>query len=154
MALTTGLNYLFAWISGAGIKPLTMLFATIDAIVIPAILAPLALKLLRWGVYLRERNRQLETEVTERQRAEEAAQHRASQLQMISDLAVECAAAPPDADLSSLIAEKLRDLTGAIAVSFSTYDEHERALTVRYVSISGRVPVSYTHLTLPTTPYV
>ncbi len=137
--LTTGLNFFFAWISGAGIKPLTMLFATVDAILIPAILAPIFLKAFRRIVSLEETNQQLYLDSAERQRAEKFAQQRAAHLQAISGLAVECAAAAPDDDLSRLIAERLHSFTGAMAVGVSTYDAQKQTLVVRHLAVSGSV---------------
>ena len=137
--LTTGLNSFFAWISGAGIKPLTMLFATIDAILIPSIIAPVLVTILKRTANLENINQQLQHEISERRRAEQAAQQRAANLQAISDLAVECAAATPDTDLPKLVADKLHSITGALAVGLSTYEAQDRVLTTRYLSVSGQL---------------
>jgi PAS domain S-box-containing protein len=70
VALTTGLNFFFAWISREGLRPITQLFATIDAIVIPAILAPIFLHIFKRAANLEDTNRQLQQEIADRQRAE------------------------------------------------------------------------------------
>ena len=56
--LTTALNFFFAWVSREGLRPITQLFATIDAIVIPAILAPIFLHLFKRAANLEDMNRQ------------------------------------------------------------------------------------------------
>ena len=137
--LTTGLNSFFAWISGAGIKPITMLFATVDAILIPAIIAPILINILKRIVNLEDSNRQLQHEIAERRHAEQAAQRRAANLQAINDLAIECAAALPDADLPKLITDKLHSITNAVAVGLSAYEAQERVLMTRYLSVSGHL---------------
>jgi len=139
VVLTTGMNLFFAWISGAGIRPMTMLFATIDAIVIPAILAPIFFNIVKRSANLEELNRQLEREIAKRQHAEQSAERRAANLQAISDLAVECAAASPDTDLTQLIADKLRSITGALAVSIGTFEAQTQALTTRHIAVSGQM---------------
>jgi two-component system sensor histidine kinase UhpB len=78
-------------------------------------------------------------DVTDRKRAEEEARRRAENLAAINDLAIQCAAAPPDTDIFALIAEKLRAITGALAVAISTYDAQSEELTVRHLAIRGRI---------------
>ncbi|MFN2110207.1 MAG: sensor histidine kinase, partial [Anaerolineae bacterium] len=104
---------------------------------IPAIIAPILLRLFKRVINLEEINQQLHHQIVERQRAEQSAQQRAVHLQAISDLAVECAAATPDTDLPQLIAERLRAFTGVMAVSISIYDAQTQALTVQHVAVSG-----------------
>jgi signal transduction histidine kinase len=57
-------------------------------------------------------------------------------LAAVSSLAIDLAAAPPDVDLPHLIAERLRDLTGAVAVAISLY-EAERGELVLASIVSG-----------------
>jgi signal transduction histidine kinase len=137
VVLTTSLNAFFSWISGTGIKPITMLFATLDAILIPIILAPLFMNLFKRAANIEDVNQQLQIEIAERQRAEWAAQQRSAQLQAINELALECAAASAEVDLPKLIADRFRSLTGVRAVSISTFDPNNNELTIRYISVDG-----------------
>jgi signal transduction histidine kinase len=137
--LTTGLNLFFSLIGGGKIVFRILFFGTVDAIVIPAVIAPIILNILKRSANLEELNRQLQREIAERQRAEQTAQQRAANLQAISNLAVECAAASPDTDLPGLIAEKLQVLTGALAVGISMYDVQQKALIVQHLAVSGQI---------------
>ncbi len=60
-------------------------------------------------------------------------QRQAVGLAAVSRLAIDLAAAPPEADLLSLIAESLRGLTGAMAVSISLYDPDTQDLVLTTV---------------------
>lgn len=62
--------------------------------------------------------------------AQEQNKRQTQGLAAVSRLAIDLAAAPPEADLLSLIAESLRGLTGAMAVSISLYDEETQDLVL------------------------
>jgi two-component system, LuxR family, sensor kinase FixL len=136
VVLTTGLNSIFAWSDGGTINPKVFFYATIDAIAIPLIIAPIMLNLFKRAVRLEQANQQLQGQVEHHQHAQEASEQRAANLQAISDFSIECAAAAPDVDLHKLIAEKLYTLTGALGVAISEYDVKEQAMITRYVAVS------------------
>jgi two-component system, cell cycle sensor histidine kinase and response regulator CckA len=54
-------------------------------------------------------------------------------LAAISSLAIELAAAPPESDLAPLFVDRLRVLTGALAVTFSEFDEDRRELRLAHI---------------------
>jgi PAS domain S-box-containing protein len=146
VTLTTGLNAFFSWASGTAIKPITMLFATFDAILIPLIIAPPVLRLFKRAASTEDSNVLLQTEIAERKRAELAAEERSAQMQAINELALACAAATSDADLPRLIADRFRSLSGNRAVSISTFAPQTSQLTIRYVSIDGSLFSAFTNL--------
>jgi PAS domain S-box-containing protein len=78
-------------------------------------------------------------DVTDRKRAEEEARRRAENLAVINELAIQCAAVPPDTDIFELTAERLKSITGALAVAISTYDARSGELTVRHLATRGQV---------------
>jgi PAS domain S-box-containing protein len=78
-------------------------------------------------------------DVTDRKRAEEEARRRAENLAVINELAIQCAAAPSDTDIFELTAERLKSITGALAVAISTYDARSGELTVRHLATRGQV---------------
>ncbi len=88
---------------------------------------------------LRQANRQLQREISERKRVQEEARQRTESLAAVSELAIQCAAAPPETDLLKLIAEEIKSITGALATGISTYDAAARALTIRHIAVSGQV---------------
>lgn len=137
--VTTVMNSLASLIVWGRISAELLIIGTVDAIVVPLVIAPTVIKLIQRSINLADLNRQLQQEISVRQSAEQSAERRAADLQAISELAVECAALPPEADLSQLIAEKLRAITGALAVSLSTYDARTCISTVRYLAVSGQV---------------
>jgi PAS domain S-box-containing protein len=139
IVITTLMNSIASLILWGGISAELLIIGTVDAIVVPAVVAPIIIKLLKRSIDLADLNRQLQQEMLERQRAEYSAQQRAANLQAISDLAVECAAASPETDLAGLIAEKLRSITGAVAVSLSTYEARDHTTTVRHLAVSGQI---------------
>ncbi len=139
VALANGMNFVFSRAINAPLTRPILIFGTIDAIVIPALIAPLILTLLKRAANLRDMNRELEREVNDRQQAEQAAKRRAANLQAISELAVECAAALPEADLAGLIAAKFAAITGALGVSVATYEREVSALVVRHVVVAGPI---------------
>jgi PAS domain-containing protein len=139
VTLTTGLNSLFVWVDGGRYNPKVFMYATIDAFVIPLIIAPIMINAFKRVINLEQANRQLEGKIEQHQHAQEVAEHRVANLQAISDFAIECAAAAADANLHELIANKLLTITGALGVSISEYDVAEKALITRFVSVSGPI---------------
>ena len=74
-----------------------------------------------------------------RRRSEETARHLAGEIQTVSKLAVEFSAVPPGVDIYELIAEKLKEISGALAVSISIYDGKNRELSVKSLHVSGEL---------------
>ncbi len=117
-----------------------LLFAnSLIGMIVPLIVAPFAINLLKQATNWEQVNRELNNENIERKRLEKEAKQKASDMQAINEFAIECAAATPDTDIVKLIAEKLRDITNALAVGVSIYDRAARALTTRYISVSGQI---------------
>jgi PAS domain S-box-containing protein len=87
----------------------------------------------------RQRAAELEMLETEYKQAEEEAKRRAENLRSVSELAIELATAPPDVDLSEIVAEKLKSITGALATGIAVYDVHTRELAVEYVAGSNQI---------------
>lgn len=135
--LTTGLNFFFAWLEGGEINPRITMYATIDAVLIPLIIAPVIINILKRVINLEQEKHELEGQVAHHQHEQESAEQRIANLQAISDLAIACAAVAPDADINKLLAEQIQSITGALGVSISEYDTQEQALITRYVSVSG-----------------
>jgi len=107
--------------------------------VIPAIVAPFTLNLLKQATNWEQVNQGLERENVERKGLEEEARQTARDMHAISQLAIECAAAPRDTDSVKLIAEKLREITDALAVGITLYDPQARTLTTKHIAVSGQV---------------
>jgi len=137
--LTTALNSFFVWLNGGTFNPKIFFYATVDAILIPAVIAPVMINMFKRMINLEQANRQLQGQVKEHQQAQQAAEQNAANLQAISDFAIACAAARPNVDLHKLIAEKLHAITGALGVAISEYDAKEQALFTRHVSVSGQI---------------
>jgi signal transduction histidine kinase len=114
-----------------------LLISTLDAAAVPAIVAPAVIYLLKRAARLEDINRDLQAEISDRRRVAEEINRRAENLMAVSDLAIECAAVSLDADLFELIAQKLVSITGALAVTISTYDAAEEALTLRHCIFPG-----------------
>jgi signal transduction histidine kinase len=72
-----------------------------------------------------------------RQRARAQNEREAQGLAAVSRLAIDLAAAPPDVDLLSLIAQRLRDLTGAMAVALSLYEADRHDLVLSTIVLPG-----------------
>lgn len=70
--------------------------------------------------------------------AENEAQRQAENLAAIGRLAIELAAAPPEADLLPILAEALRSISGAMATSISLYDAGARQLVVQAIVPGGK----------------
>ena len=74
-------------------------------------------------------------DIADRRRAEDALAERSGLLAAIRDLAVDLASLPGDADLGRFLAERLRELTGAVAVAFSEYLPDDRVLATRTIAL-------------------
>jgi len=72
---------------------------------------------------------------SERKRAEEEVKRRAENLKAINELAIELAAAPPDVDLFKLVAEKLKQITGALTTAVTAYDPQTKELTIKHLAV-------------------
>jgi signal transduction histidine kinase len=114
-----------------------LLISTLDAAVVPSIVAPIVIYLVKRAARLEDINVHLQAEISDRKRIEEEINRRAENLMAVSDLAIECAAASPNDDLFELIAKKLASITGALAVTISTYDVTDEALTLRHCIFPG-----------------
>jgi len=68
---------------------------------------------------LQESNRELRHEIVERARAEREVERQTEGLLAVNALAVRCATAPVQVDLWELIAEELKTITGALAVTIT-----------------------------------
>ncbi len=137
--LTTGLNTFFVWVNGGKYNPRIFMYATIDAILIPLIIAPIMINIFKRALNLEQANQSLQGQLEDHQRAQKTAEEHVANLQAISDFAIECASASPHENLHKLIAEKLHTITGALGVAVSEYNANERSLITRYLSVSGQV---------------
>ena len=144
--LTTGLNSFFVWMDGGRYKPKIFMYATIDAIVIPLIIAPIMINAFKRILNLEKVNQLLQERIDVHQFAQRSAEERVAHLQAVGDFSITCAAATPDTDLFKLIAEKLHAITGALGVGISEYDVKERVLITRFVSVSGQVLTTLNHI--------
>ncbi len=116
-----------------------LVMGTLAATVVPAILAPILIYLVKRAASLEDVNQELHREIAERKRAEEEARRRTANLAVVSELAIECAAASPETDLVALIAERMRAATNALAVSVSIYSPREQSLALRYLAVPGAI---------------
>jgi len=107
-------------------------------LIIPLIIAPFMTNLIKEATIWERANQELKSENIERKRLEDEATQRARDMQSINHLAVECAAATPDADIIKLIAEKLRDITNALGVAITIYDQETRTLTTKHIAVSNQ----------------
>ena len=73
-------------------------------------------------------------DVSDRRRAENALAERSRWLAAMHALAVDLASLPGEADLGAFLGERLRELTGAIAVAFSEYLPDERVLATKTIA--------------------
>lgn len=112
---------------------------SVIGMIVPAIVAPLAINLLKQAINWEQINRDLEHENRERKRLEAEALQKARDMHAISELAIECAAATADTNSLKLIAEKLRDITNALGVGITLYDPDARTLTTKHIAVSGQV---------------
>ncbi len=137
--LVTGLNLIFIWFNGGEIDPKIFLYITVAAILMPLVIAPVLINMFKRVTALEQVNQQLQGQIEQHQRAQQLAEERVANLQAISDFALTCAAAAPEADLPKLIAEKLQAITGALGVAISEYDASEQALITRHMTVSGQI---------------
>ena len=61
---------------------------------------------------------------------------------------------PADVDLHTQLTKKIRLNIPLISAAMDTVTEYRMAIAIAREGGIGIIPVSYTHLTLPTTPYV
>ena len=108
-------------------------------LIIPLIVAPIMTNLIKDAMAWEQAKQELKRENIEIKKLEDDASQKADNMQSISELAIECAAAPPDADIVKLIAEKLRDITNALGVAITIYDSKARTLTTKHIAISDKV---------------
>lgn len=107
--------------------------------VVPLIVAPFAINLLKQATNYEQINQELIYKSTESARLEQIARQKANDMQAVNVLAIECTAAGPETDLYKLIAEKLRDITNALGVGVTVYDPGARTLTTKHIAVSGQV---------------
>ena len=112
---------------------------SIIGIIVPVIVAPFVINLLKQATNYERVNRELNDENIERKRSEKEAGQKAKDMQAVNELAIECAAATPETDIFKLIAEKLRDITNALGVGVTVYDPAMRTLTTKHVAVSGQI---------------
>jgi PAS domain S-box-containing protein len=137
--ITIGLSTLISYLGWGRVSLEVLVIGIIDASVVPLIVAPLLIKLVKQNIDLEELIQALQQEITVRKRAEAEARQQAESLLAVNQLAIECAAAGPDTPLEVLIADKLAEITGAMAVSLSTYESDEQALTLRYLAVPATI---------------
>jgi PAS domain S-box-containing protein len=121
------------------ISPELLLANSMIGIIVPAIVAPFAVNLLKQATNWEQINQELERENLERKKLEDEAHQKARDMQSINELAVECATATSETDIIKLIAEKLRDITNALGVGVTLYDPASRTLTTKHIAVSGQV---------------
>lgn len=107
--------------------------------IVPAIVAPIAINLFKQVIAMERANLELSIENLEIKRLEKEAEQKARDMQAVNELAIECAAATPDMDILKLIAEKLRDITHALAVGITLYEPDKRLLITKYIAVSGQL---------------
>ena len=137
--ITTGLSSLISYLGWGWVSLQVLIIGTIDAIIVPAIVAPLIIKLVKDTIHMEDLIQALQQEIAERKRAEAEARQQVDSLLAVNQLAIECAATGPYTPLEGLISHKLAEITGALAVSLSTYDPGEQALTLRYLAVPATI---------------
>jgi PAS domain S-box-containing protein len=137
--ITTGLSSLISYLGWGRVSSEVLVIGIIDASVVPIIVAPLVIKLAKHNIHLEDLIQALQQEITERKRAEVEARQQAESLLAVNQLAIECAAAGPHTPLEALISDKLANITDALAVSLSTYEPDEQALTLRYLAVPATI---------------
>lgn len=78
-------------------------------------------------------------DISDQRRAEQETRHRRQSLVAVNELALQCATAPPGTSVFELVAVKIHQITGSLAVTISTYDPDEHVLVVRHVATHGRL---------------
>ncbi|MBN1934048.1 MAG: GAF domain-containing protein [Anaerolineae bacterium] len=131
-------NALFVWgmltlligiLVGAGTKlPFPFTMATTNLV---------GFALLGYGIIHKQILNPLQEQILERERAEAQVARRTASLLAINQLAIQCASAPPETNLFRLVSEELKNITQALAVSFSTFDPERRQLVIRYIATRG-----------------
>jgi len=76
-------------------------------------------------------------DISEQQQAEAELERRADHLRAINELAIDLSSARSTDECFQLLADKLKIISGAVAVNASAYDTTEQQLVVKYVSAEG-----------------
>jgi len=121
------------------LSPELLIANSVIGLVIPLIVAPFMTNLIKTVTNWEKSNQQLKVENIERRKLEVVASQKAKDMQAISELAIECAAASPDADIIKLIAEKLCEITNALGVAITVYDPDKQTLTTKHIAVSDQV---------------
>jgi len=116
-----------------------LLANTVIGVIIPLIVGPIMTNLIKEATIWEQANQDLKQENVQRKKLEVEASQKAKDMQAISELAIECAAASTDTDIIKLIAEKLRDITNALGVAITVHDPDKRTLTTKHIAISDQV---------------
>jgi signal transduction histidine kinase len=88
---------------------------------------------------LRRQVAELEAVEAQRQQVQEETGVQARNLAAVSHLAIDLAAAAPEENVFRIIAESLRDLTGAMGVGITTYEPESQDLRMQYVATSSQL---------------
>ena len=139
LLLSTILTIATSFVMLGGFSSELLLANSVIGVIIPIIVAPFMINLIKEATNWEQVNHDLQRENIERKRLEAEATQRALDLQAINELAIECAAASPKTDIAKLIAEKLRNITNGLGVGITVYDPIERTLTTKYIAVSGQV---------------
>ena len=116
-----------------------LLANSVIGVIIPSIVAPFMINLIKTANNWEQVNQQLKAENIKRKKIEGEASQKAMDMKAISELAIQCAAAPNETDIVRLIAEKLRDVTNALGVGITVYDPETRTLTTKHIAVSGQI---------------
>lgn len=133
--LTAGLGLAFT----IKLSPDIFIVNSIIGTIVPALVAPFVISLLKQATNWEQVNQDLKSENAKSKKLEAEATQKARDMQAVNELAIECAAAPPEADIFKLIADKLRNITNALGVGITVYDPAARTLTTKYISVSGQI---------------
>jgi len=133
--LTAGLGLVFT----KKLSPDIFIVNSIIGTIVPALVAPFVISLLKQATNWEQVNQELKRENAKSKKLEAEATQKARDMQAVNELAIECAAAPPEADIFKLIADKLRAITNALGVGITAYDPAARTLTTKYISVSGQI---------------
>src|SRR5271157_363797 len=74
-------------------------------------------------------------DITERKRAEEALEQRNRSLSVLNDVSNGLASLPQNVTIPEYLVKKLRDITGALAVSFADYDSSKKTLVPQLLEV-------------------
>ena len=139
LLLSTLLTTITSFVTLGRLSLELLLANTVIGLIIPLIVAPFMTQIIKEATISEQANQELKRENIERKRLEDEATQRALDLQVINELAIECATAPPKTDITKLIAEKLRDITNALGVGVTVYDPIARTLTTKHIAVSGQI---------------